>query len=397
MDSRPRSVAGTPAAPAGSLPDPDAGSRRIVRLCFAAALLAVAIFVARSYVVALAWAAVIAVATWPLYRRFARRVPGRSRTLAALLFTILAALVLAFPVVLALVEIGREAQAILQWAGEAQRNGVPVPEWLTRVPLLGQHVEQWWRTNLADPAASGELFGGVGASSLAEWSKSFGGQLLRRLFVALLTFMALFMLLREGETIAARLLGLADRWLGAPGERLADRMVVAVRGVVNGTVVVAVGEGVIIGIGYLVAGVPHAVLFAILTAAFAMLPLGAWFAFTAAALVMLLEGGSGIAAALVFGWGALVMVIGDNFVQPGLIGGAARLPFLWTLIGIVGGLETFGLVGLFLGPVIMAALLTIWREWLPASTPEAVSSDAPDGARPDAEPVRSRFGDRGSR
>jgi len=136
MDSRPRSVAGVPAAPAGSLPDPDAGSRRIVRLCFAAALLAIAIFVARSYVVALAWAAVIAVAAWPLYRRFAPRVPGRSRTLAALLFTILAALVLA------LVEIGREAQAILQWAGEAQRDGVPVPEWLTRVPLLGQHVEQ---------------------------------------------------------------------------------------------------------------------------------------------------------------------------------------------------------------------------------------------------------------
>ncbi|MFL4976677.1 MAG: AI-2E family transporter [Microvirga sp.] len=397
MDSRPRSVAGVPAAPAGSLPDPDAGSRRIVRLCFAAALLAVAIFVARSYVVALAWAAVIAVAAWPLYRRFAPRVPGKSSTLAALLFTILAALVLAFPLVLALVEIGRETQAILQWAGEAQRNGVPVPEWLTRVPLLGQHVEQWWRTNLADPAASGELFGGVGASSLAEWSKSFGGQLLRRLFLALLTFMALFMLLREGETIAARLLGLADRWLGAPGERLAERMVVAVRGVVNGTVLVAVGEGVIIGIGYLVAGVPHAVLFAILTAAFAMLPLGAWFAFTAAALVMLLEGGSGIAAALVFGWGALVMVIGDNFVQPGLIGGAARLPFLWALIGIVGGLETFGLVGLFLGPVIMAALLTIWREWVPASTPEAPLSDAANRAPPDTGPVRSRFGDRGSR
>src|SRR3954471_6767898 len=111
-----------------------------------------------------------------------------------------------------------------------------------------------------------------------------------------------------------------------------------------------------------------------------ILPLGAWCAFTAAALVLLLEGGSGLAAALVFGWGALVMVIGDNFVQLGLIGGAARLPFLWALIGIVGGLETFGLVGLFLGPVIMAALLTIWREWVQAPTPEAVSPDAPEGA-----------------
>ena len=58
------------------------------------------------------------------------------------------------------------------------------------------------------------------------------------------------------------------------------------------------------------------------------------------------------------------MVIGDNVVQPALIAGAARLPLLWTLIGILGGLETFGIVGIFLGPVIMAALLTIWRDWV---------------------------------
>jgi predicted PurR-regulated permease PerM len=354
---------------AGVMPDPDAGARRIVRLCFAAALLALALWVARSHLAALAWAVVMAVAAWPLYERFSARLPGR-RTLASLLFTVLTALLLAFPVVLALIEIGREAQAIMQWAGQARESGVPVPEWLTRMPLLGQHLDQWWRTNLADPKAAGDLFGEFNTNSLAEWSKSFGGQLLHRLFVALLTFMALFLLLRDGERIAARLLALADRWLGGPGERLAEKMVVAVRGVVNGTVLVAVGEGILIGAAYVVAGVPHAVLFAILTTAFAMLPLGAWFAFTAAALVHLVEGGSGLAAALVFGWGAVVMLIGDNFVQPGLIGGAARLPFLWALIGIAGGLETFGLVGLFLGPVVMAALLTIWREWVGAAARE---------------------------
>ncbi|HEX8167732.1 MAG TPA: AI-2E family transporter [Beijerinckiaceae bacterium] len=378
MDPRIRPLA--PAPPEGNLPAPDAGARRIVRLVFAAALVLIALWVARSYVVALAWAVVIAVAAWPLYERFSARVPGRRGVLAPLLFTVLTALVLAFPVVLALVEIGREAQAILQWAGQARESGVPVPEWLTRVPLLGQFLDQWWRTNLADPKAAGDLFGGFDASSLTEWSRSFGGQLLYRLFLALLTFMALFLILRDGERIAARVLALADRWLGGPGERLAEKMVVAVRGVVNGTVVVAVGEGILIGAGYVVAGVPHAVLFAILTAAFAMLPLGAWFAFTAASLVLLVEGGSGLTAALVFGWGAVVMLIGDNFVQPGLIGGAARMPFLWALVGIAGGLETFGLVGLFLGPVVMAALLTIWREWVGAAT----SSNAviPDAAEP---------------
>jgi predicted PurR-regulated permease PerM len=65
-----------------------------------------------------------------------------------------------------------------------------------------------------------------------------------------------------------------------------------------------------------------------------------------------------------------VMLLGDNIVQPALIGGAARLPFLLTLFGIIGGLESFGLVGLFIGPVLMAALLTIWREWADVSPME---------------------------
>ena len=93
-----------------------------------------------------------------------------------------------------------------------------------------------------------------------------------------------------------------------------------------------------------------------------MLPLGAWIAFGTAAVALVLTGGPILAAAAIVGWGAVVMLIGDNLVQPALIGGAVRLPFLWTLLGILGGLETFGLIGLFLGPVLMAALLTIWRQ-----------------------------------
>jgi predicted PurR-regulated permease PerM len=112
------------------------------------------------------------------------------------------------------------------------------------------------------------------------------------------------------------------------------------------------------------AGVPDPALFTILTTAFAMLPFGAWAAFTAAALALLATGGSGFAAAGVFGWGAIVMAAGDHFIWPLLVGGAARLPFLLAFIGIFGGLASYGLIGLFLGPVIMAAALTVWREWV---------------------------------
>jgi predicted PurR-regulated permease PerM len=91
-------------------------------------------------------------------------------------------------------------------------------------------------------------------------------------------------------------------------------------------------------------------------------------AFSVAALVLLVQGGSAFAAACVFAWGAVVMLIGDHFVWPALVGGAARMPFLLALVGIFGGLQTFGLIGLFIGPVIMAALVTIWREWLMPGT-----------------------------
>jgi predicted PurR-regulated permease PerM len=141
-------------------------------------------------------------------------------------------------------------------------------------------------------------------------------------------------------------------------------MVEAIRGTVIGTMSVAGIEGALIGVAYFVTGVPNAILFTLLTMAFAMLPFGAWAIFSIASLLIVLQGGDVMAAAGVFGFGAFVMLIGDTFVWPSLVGSAARLPFLLALIGIFGGLQVFGLIGLFLGPVLMAALLTVWREWL---------------------------------
>ena len=104
-----------------------------------------------------------------------------------------------------------------------------------------------------------------------------------------------------------------------------------------------------------------------------MIPFGAWVVFTGAALVLVSGDGSGLAAAGVFSWGVIVMLAGDHFVWPILVGGSARLPFLLAFVGIFGGLAAFGLIGLFLGPVIMAALLTVWREWVfrPTSGPRS--------------------------
>ncbi|QRM29877.1 AI-2E family transporter [Microvirga sp. VF16] len=336
-------------------------ARRTARLVGAAFLLVLALWMIQSYLIALGWAAIIAISVWPLYRRIQARLGG-SRMAAPLLVTASLAVLLLIPVALVLTEIGREGQFAMRWLTELQQNGVPVPDWVHGLPLIGRHLDAWWQTHLARPHSAEQILNDIDRQTVTGWSRTLGGALLSHLFHACLTFLTLFILLRSGDRIGGHVLAIIDRWFGDPGERLAEGMAAAVRGTVNGTILVAVGEGILIGIGYMIAGVPNAALFAVLTTAFAMLPFGAWFAFSAAAIVFVLTGGTIVAAAAIIGWGAIVMLIGDNIIQPALIGGTVRLPFLWTLLGILGGLETFGLIGLFLGPVLMAALLTIWRQ-----------------------------------
>lgn len=340
-----------------------ASTRTIARSVLAIALVVSAVWIARDFLPAIAWAAIIAITIWPLYLRFLSLISDRrSPVIAPLVFTVLTGVVLFVPIALAVHHIAKESEEIVRWVTRLRDTGIEVPDWVAQLPIAGEHAVQWWRANLADPQESNAWF--PTAETAAEWTKSLGGQLLHRIFMFFIALIALFVMLRNGLWIGRRALDTADRVLGDPGERLASKTVEAVRGTVNGTIVVAVGEGLLIGIGYVAAGVPNPLLFTVLTMAFAMIPFGAWIAFTAAALLLIFKGGSALAAAGVFGWGAAVMFAGDHFVWPTLVGGAARLPFLFALIGIFGGLQTFGLLGVFLGPVIMAALLTVWREWL---------------------------------
>ena len=258
------------------------------------------------------------------------------------------------------------------WVARLQEHGIPVPGWVPQLPLAGEQLARLWQTHLTDPKAAGELFG-LNNGSAEVWTKGFSWRFLQGIFFFFVTLIALFFLFRDGAWIARKVLDTADRLLGDPGERLASKMVDAVRGTVNGTVLVAVGEGVLIGAAYVVAGVSQPVLFTLLTIAFAMVPFGAWAAFSAAAVLLIMQGNA-FSAGGVFAFGAIVMLIGDNLVWPRLVGNAARLPFLFALIGIFGGLQTFGLIGLFIGPVIMAALLMIWREWIVARTRETPAS-----------------------
>jgi predicted PurR-regulated permease PerM len=138
-------------------------------------------------------------------------------------------------------------------------------------------------------------------------------------------------------------------------------MLSAVRGAVNGLVLIGVGEGLVLGISYTACGVPHAVVLGVLTGIVAAIPFGVFVMFGLGTVVLFAQSSPGAAIAL-FGIGTAVLIIADYFVRPLVIGNAAKLPFLWVLFGILGGLESFGLLGLFLGPAVLTCLLALWRE-----------------------------------
>jgi predicted PurR-regulated permease PerM len=338
-------------------------ARKNARVVFALSIVALSLWTAAGFLSALIWATILAIALWPLYVSFANRVTSGPSGWAAFAFTVLVAVILFTPMSLAIYQVAQQSGEIAGWLKKARESGIEVPDWIARLPIAAEIAQQWWRANLSDPQAAAGWLKAISADSASDLFNTLGSQLLHRLFMLLFSLVALFVLLSNGRSVASRFLETSERILGHPGEGVVEKIVDSIRGTVNGTVVVAVGEGLLIGVGYLVAGVPNAVMFTILTTAFAMLPFGAWAAFSAAALT-LISNGSEAAAAGVFCWGAVIMLAGDHFVWPVLVGGSARLPFLFAFVGIFGGLAAFGLMGLFLGPVVMAALLTIWREWV---------------------------------
>ena len=247
---------------------------------------------------ALIWATILAVALWPLYLKFASRSASGPSSLTALIFTGFVAVILFTPMSLAVYQLAQQSDQIVSWLKKAQEGGIAVPEWISRLPKVG---EQWWRAN--SPIRKLRLPGRRLSTQIVQ-----PGSLIRR-------------------SVASRILETCDHILGHAGEGVIEKIVESTRGTVNGTVIVALGEGLLIGVGYLVAGVPNAAMFTVVTIALAMLPFGAWVAFTAAAVVLVSSGGSEAAAAGVFCWGAIVMFAGDHFVWRTLVGGAARLPF----------------------------------------------------------------------
>jgi predicted PurR-regulated permease PerM len=343
-------------------PQPETSRQGAARLAFAAAMILLALWTFAEYLPALGWAGVIAIATWPFYKRLRARA-GHAALAHALpaLFALAVGLVFLAPVVGAGWFLGRESQAAVHWLDEARKNGVPVPDGLDHLKYVGQQVANWWRDNLADPRSASNLIKGIDKAPMIAASEHIGAAAGRRLVVFLFTILALFFMYRDGDSLAAKLGRLSERAIGPRGLEIGARIVNSVHGTVDGLVLVGLGEGLLLTIAYYFAGVPQLLLMGVATCIGCIVPFGAFAMFSIAALLLVYKGAI-FGAVFIFVFGLAVLTVADHVVRPYVIGNATRLPFLFVLVGILGGVEAFGMLGLFLGPAIMAILVDLWRE-----------------------------------
>ncbi|MDN7903498.1 AI-2E family transporter [Burkholderia diffusa] len=339
-------------------------AQQIARAVLYAALLVLALWVIRDFVPAIAWACVIAIALWPLLKRFESHRWFRDRpTLIATAITAGVSLLVVLPIAIALGQAISQAHDLRIWLQSIQDNGIPLPDVVGRLPYGAAQVTEWWQANLGHPLHAGAAMHGASGEKFIAFGRQFGTKLAHALFEFGFMLVTLFVIIRAGHKLSGALLEGARRAFGGGGADLIERMVAAVYGTVTGLVVVGLGEGAILGVGYALAGVPHAALLGLVTAVAAMLPFCAPIVFCGAALWLFVQGATAWAV-VVLALGFVVVFVAEHFVRPVLIGSSTRLPFLLVLFGILGGAESFGLIGLFVGPALMTVLTMLWAEWV---------------------------------
>jgi predicted PurR-regulated permease PerM len=335
-------------------PEPQTRAQRLSGIAAGLGLLAVAIWMLTTFLPAVAWATVLTIATWPLFVAVQRH---NGSTRAAAVVTVLIAVAVLAPLVVAVMEVAQEIRGIIRWYIEVRNRGL-APEWIASLPMIGPWLTDWLNQHLQDE--HGPL-SGTDVRSLSEWGRIIGGQAARRITTLLFALLIVFFMLRESDTLLRQFHAVGTRFLGEPAQRLASVAAAAVRGTVDGLLLIGIAQAALLGIAYAACGVPHPTLLGALTGLLSAIPFASPLVFIGAAAWLLMQSAT-IAAITLLAFGSAVVFVADHFARPALIGGSIRLPFVWVLLGILGGVESFGLLGLFLGPALLAVLITLWRE-----------------------------------
>lgn len=336
--------------------------RLIVLGLFVALLGGAVVVVLEPFVVSMLWAGILAFASWPLYIRLLHLARGRA-WLTALAMTLLMAALVVVPLLWLLLLLQADAAVLADHlATEMAAGRLRVPAFVASLPIVGDDLSTWLQAILAEPQRwKVELKTLIGNVDAHVWSLLGGlGKNLIKLGFALLTLFFVYLhglsLLQQARTALRSVLGeRAEGYVQAVGD--------TTRAVVYGIVLTAIVQGLVAGLGYWVAGLPAPATLAAVTVLIALIPFGTPLVWGSAGVWLLFTGQTSAGIGLLL-WGLLAVSWVDNIVRPILLSRASNVPFILALFGVLGGLAAFGMVGLFLGPVILAVALAVWRECL---------------------------------
>jgi predicted PurR-regulated permease PerM len=354
-------------------------ARTTLGVLFIGGLILAAFWVLRPFLGPAIWATTIVVATWPLMRRVQARLWGQ-RMPAVVVMTLILLLLFVVPVTLAIATLVQNADEIVGLAKHLSSLRMPTPpEWIAALPVVGAKIRVFWE----EAAAAGAE--GLWAKVMpyaGQWARWVAGEVGSVGFLVVqggLIVVLAALMYAQGETAAGMLMRVGRRLGGVHGESTVVLAGQAIRGVALGVGVTAVVQSVLGGIGLAIAGVPYAGLLTVVMFMFCLAQLGPVLVLAPAVVWLYWSGETG--------WGTFLLVVTavvgtlDNFLRPMLIRMGADLPLLLIFAGVIGGLLAFGLVGIFVGPVVLAVAYTLLQAWVGGS-------EAEQGPREGKEPLR---------
>ncbi|MBB5695846.1 AI-2E family transporter [Muricoccus pecuniae] len=333
---------------------------RLIGVVVLVALLAGCFFVLRPFLSSLLWAVILAFTTWPVYRFLLDRGIGPGP--AAGLMVVAMMIVIGLPLALAAPTSREEIEGLRNAVQNFLTDGLPaLVAMLGRVPVAGPFLQE--RFGAVD-LGIGNLFSVLRpyAGSVAQTALGLVLAIVSGVAELLIAILLSFFFFRDGPRLAEALIRMAERIAGERGTRLVELTGAVTQGVIYGLLGTAVVQGAMTTFGLWLSGVPQPALLGILAGVISILPIGAPVVWIPATIWLLANGSTG--------WGIFMGLYGafgissvDNFIRPWLISRGADLPLLLTLLGALGGALAFGLLGLFLGPVLLAVAYTLIRDW----------------------------------
>lgn len=325
------------------------------------ALLGACLWVMAPFISALLWGAILAYASWPLMRVLTRWLKGRE-SLAAGILTLCWMLLVVLPLVWLGFNLADHIRDAISFVRDVQVDGLPeAPGWLGSIPLVGERLLAMWNTideqGAAFMASIKPYLGQVG-----NWLLARSAQVGSGLLELTLSLVFVFFFYRDGPRLEAFTLRLLQRLIGDRAGYYLELVAATVQRVVNGVIGTAAAQALLALIGFLIAGVPGALVLGIFTFLLSLIPMGPPLVWIPAVAWLFWQGDYGYAIFLAI-WGTFIISGVDNVLKPYLISRGGNLPLVVVLLGVFGGLLAFGFIGLFIGPTLLAVAYSLLTDW----------------------------------